>query len=64
MIELAEELFLIHDRVYTALANDSSLSHLLHGIQFFVFAMLDLPNFTETASTDHILPIEVILVGF
>ena len=64
MIELAEELFLVHDWVDTAFTNDSSLGHLLHGIQFFVFAMLDLPNFTETASTDHILPIEVILVRF
>ncbi len=64
MIELTEELFLIHDRVDAAFANDSSLGHLLHSVQLLVLAVFDFPNFTETAPTDHILPIKVILVCF
>ena len=33
MVELAEELLLVHDRVDTALGDDSGLRHLFHSIQ-------------------------------
>ena len=64
MIKLTEELFLVHDWVYTTLADDPGLSHLLHCVQLFVFSVFNFPYFTETASANHILPIEVILVRF
>lgn len=38
VIKLAEELLLVHDRVDTALGDDSGLRHLFHGIQRLFFA--------------------------
>ena len=61
--ELSEELFFVHDRVDAALADDAGLGHLLHGEQFALFALLDLPHLAEAATTNHILEVEVVLVN-
>ena len=62
MVELAEEFLLIHDRVDTALGDDSRLGHLLHCEELFLFLLLDFPHFAETASSNHILECKVVLI--
>ena len=62
MVELAEELFLIHDRVYAAFRNDSCFCHFFHGVELLLLRLLNFPDFTETAPTDDVLESEMVLV--
>ena len=64
MVKLAEELFLVHDRVDTALGDNAGLGHLLHGEQLLFFLEVDSPNFAETAPSDDVLEVEMVLVDF
>ena len=62
VMQLTEELLLVHDRVDTALRDDTRLCHLLHSVELLLFAKLDFPDFAEAAAPDHIQKVVVILV--
>ena len=62
MVELAEEFLLVHDRVDTALGDDSRFGHFFHREKLLLLRLLYFPYFTETASSNHILECEVILI--
>ena len=62
MVELAEEFLLVHDRVDTALGDDPRLGHFFHRVELLLLRLLNFPYFTETASSNHILECEVILI--
>ena len=62
MLQLTEELLLIHNGVDTAFGDDASFGHLLHSVKFLLLAQLDFPDFAEAATTDHIEEVEVVLV--
>lgn len=63
MIELCEELLLVHHRVHTPLLDDATLVHLLHRVELLFFLLLHLPNLAEATSTDHVVEHKVILIG-
>ena len=62
MIKLAEELFLVHDGVNTSFRDDASLGHLLHCEEFLFLPQLDFPDLAETASSNDIAEVEVVLI--
>jgi len=64
VMKLAQEFFLIHDRVDAALGYDSRLGHLLHGVEGLFFSELYSPHLAEAATPDHILKVKVVLVYF
>lgn len=64
MMKLAQEFFLIHNRVDAALGYNSCLGHFFHGIEGLFFSHLDTPHLAKAASADHILKVEVVLVYF
>ena len=61
-MQLAKELFLVHDRVDATFRNDTCLRHLLHRIEFLFFSQLNFPDLTETASSNDITKVEMVLV--
>ena len=62
MVELAEELLLVHDGVDTTFRDDASLGHFLHREEFLFLPQLDFPDLAETASSNDIAEVEVVLV--
>ena len=60
MVELAEELLLVHDGVDAPLGDDSGLEHLLHCKQRVRFLLLDLPDLSEPPSSDHVREYEIV----
>ena len=64
VLQLAEELLLIHDGVDAALGDYSRFRHLLHRKQLLLFSEDDFPNFAETASSNDMLIIKVVLINF
>lgn len=60
VIELTEELFLVHDGVDWAFRDDASLCHLFHRKKFLFFAELYSPHFAKAASSNDKLQIEVV----
>ena len=64
VVELTQELLLVHDRVHTALGNHSGLQHLLHSVELLSLLLLYLPDLAKASSADHILESEVGLASF
>ena len=64
VIQLAEELLLVHDGVNAALRDNSGFRHLLHRKKLLLFSEDDFPNFAETASSNDMLEFEVIFIYF
>ena len=64
VMQLAEELLLVHDGVHAALGDYSGLRHLLHRKKLLLFSEDDFPNFAETASSNDMLVVEVIFIYF
>ena len=60
--QLTQEFLLVHDRVNRALRNDTRLQHFFHGEQLLGSAatLLDFPDLTEAAATNHVLEVKVI----
>ena len=63
-MQLAKELFLVHDRVDATFRNDACLRHLLHRKEFLLFAQLNFPDLTESTSSNDIAKVEMIFVDF
>lgn len=59
VVELCEDLPLIHDRLDAALSDDSGLRHLLHGVVLLCLLPFDLPDLSEAAFSDAIHIVEV-----
>ena len=64
MVELAEELLLVHDRINTALGDNSRLRHLFHGEEFLFLSVDNFPDFAETAPPNYMLVIKVVFINF
>ena len=62
MVQLTEELLLVHDRVDTALGDDTRLRHLLHRVQLLLLAELNFPDLAEATAPNHVQKVVVILV--
>ena len=62
MPQLSQELFLIHDRVYTSLRDDSSFVHFFHCVELFFLFLLDFPNFAKASPADDVVEHKMILV--
>ena len=48
ILELGKDLPFIYDRLHTALGDDASLRHLLHGVVLLGFLALDSPDLAKT----------------
>ena len=64
MVEVGEELLLVHDGMHRALGDDSGLEHFLHGVQLVGFFLLDFPYFAEATAADDVVEREVVLANF
>ena len=62
MVELAQELFLVHDRVHGALRDYTSLRHFFHSEKLLFLSEFNFPDFAEAAPSDDVLKIEVVLI--
>ena len=62
MVELRQKLLLIHDRINGSLGDYTGFSHLLHGKQFPLLALLHSPDFTKATTADYILKVKASLV--
>jgi hypothetical protein len=62
VVQLAQELLLVHHRVDAPLRDDAGLSHLFHREELLLLAQLDFPDLAEAATADYILEVEVVLV--
>ena len=62
VVQLTEELLLVHHRVDRAFSNNTRLQHLFHGEQLLgsTAALLNLPDLAEATATNHILEVKVI----
>ena len=61
VVQLCEDLALVHDRLYASFRYNSSLGHFLHRILLFAFLPLDLPHFPKASFADAVHVIEVTL---
>jgi len=62
MVQRAEELLFVHDRVDTSLGYDACLGHFLHGEQLFLLAQFHFPDLAESAPAHNVLEVKVVLV--
>ena len=63
MMELTQELLLVHDGVDRALRDYSRLRHFFHSEKLLFLPELHFPDFSEAASSDDVFEIEVILIA-
>ena len=61
MVQLREELLLVHNGIHTALLNNSRLLHFLHGEELLLLDLLDLPNLAEASAADDVEELEGVL---
>lgn len=54
VIEAAEDLLLVHDRLDAALCDNASLGHLLHRVMLLSLLALDSPHLAEASLSDAI----------
>lgn len=61
VVELGENLPLIHDRLDTSFSYNTRLVHLFHGIGLLCFLSLNFPNFAKSSFTNTVKVVEVSL---
>lgn len=60
VIELAEELPLVHNRVHRSFRDDSAFEHLFHGVHLSALLLLDLPHLAKASFPNDIMELEMI----
>jgi len=60
-VERGKEFALVHDGAHGLLGYHPSLAHLLERKDLLLFLFLYLPNFSESATPDHVLELKVVL---
>lgn len=63
VLELSQELLLVHDGVNTPFLNDSPLVHFLHSKQLLLLFLFYLPHFSKATSPNNIVEEEVVFSG-
>jgi len=61
MLQSAQEVALIHDRVNTLFGYNQRLRHLFHGLKLTSLLVLDFPYFSKTPFADNVVEVEAIL---
>jgi hypothetical protein len=61
MLQLSQELLLVHHRVNAPLRYYAAFTHLFHCVQLLFLLLFYLPDLSKSSSSDHIVKLKVVL---